>query len=66
VRFSAEAAVRAAPEVIVLCGVDPPKDRAPLTGLERTRIATLRSTALLHPGPRLAEALSDLAAALRP
>jgi iron complex transport system substrate-binding protein len=66
VRFSAEAAVRAAPQVIVLCGVEVPPGRAPLPGLEHTRVATLRSTALLHPGPRLAEALADLAAALRP
>lgn len=66
VRWSAEAAVRAAPGVIVLCGVDAVAGRAPLPGLERTRVATLHSTALLHPGPRLPEALADLAAALRP
>ncbi len=65
-RLSAEVAVRAAPDVIVLCGVDAPPGRAPLPGLEKTRIAKLRSTALLHPGPRLPQALSDLAAALRP
>jgi iron complex transport system substrate-binding protein len=63
-RLSAEAAVRAAPEVIVLCGVDPPAGRTPIPGLERTRVTSLRSTALLHPGPRLPEALADLAAAL--
>lgn len=65
-RMSAEAAVRAAPDVIVLCGVTPAPGRAPLPGLERTRVATLRSTALLHPGPRLPEALQDLATSLRP
>jgi len=65
-RMSAEAAVRARSEVIVLCGVEAPKGRAPIPGLEKTRIAILRSTALLHPGPRLPQALADLAAALRP
>lgn len=63
-RLSAEAAVRAAPEVIVLCGVDAPAGRAPIPGLEKTPVRSLRSTALMHPGPRLPEALSDLAAAL--
>ncbi len=56
-RLSAEVAVRAAPDV---------PGRAPLPGLEKTRIAKLRSTALLHPGPRLPQGLSDLSAALRP
>jgi iron complex transport system substrate-binding protein len=64
-RLSAEAAVRAAPQVIVLCGVDAPQGRPAIPGL-RSRIVSLRSTALLHPGPRLPEALEDLAAALRP
>ena len=64
-RLSAETAVRAAPEVIILCGVESPPGRAPVPGLDKTRIATLRSTALLHPGPRLPQALGDLAAALR-
>ena len=63
-RLSAEAAVRAAPEVIVLCGIEAPPGRAPIPGLDGTRVRSLRSTALLHPGPRLPEALSDLAAAL--
>jgi len=63
-RMSAEAAVRAAPDVIILCGIDAPPGRAPIPGLEKTRVRTLRSTALLHPGPRMPEALSDLAAAL--
>ena len=63
-RLSAEAAVRAAPEVIVLCGIEAPPGRAPIPGLDKTRVRSLRSTALLHPGPRLPEALSDLAAAL--
>ena len=65
-RFSAEAAVRAAPEVIVLCGVDTPPGRPPTPGLPKARVVRLRSTALLHPGPRIPEALDDLAAALRP
>lgn len=63
-RMSAEAAVRAAPEVVVLCGVDAPKGRGAVPGLAKTRTVPIRSTALLHPGPRLAEALGDLAAAL--
>ena len=63
-RLSAEAAVRAGPEVIVLCGVGAPSGRPPIPGLEKTRVVSLRSTALLHPGPRLPEALSDLSAAL--
>jgi len=63
-RLSAEAAVRAAPEVIVLCGVESPGGRPPIPGLTKTRVAVLRSTALMHPGPRLPEALADLAAAL--
>ena len=65
-RMNAEAAVRALPDVIVLCGVELPRGRALLPGLEKVRVATLRSTALLHPGPRLPEALSDLEAALWP
>ena len=65
-RWSAEAAVRSAPEVIVLCGVDAPPGRPALPGMEKTRTVKLRSAALLHPGPRLGEALTDLAAALRP
>ena len=64
-RLSAEAAVRAAPEVIVLCGVESPPGRPPVPGLDKTRVATLRSNALLHPGPRIPQALDDLAAALR-
>jgi cobalamin transport system substrate-binding protein len=63
-RLSAEAAVRAAPELIVLCGIEAPEGRAPIPGLEKTRVRSLRSTALLHPGPGLREALADLAAAL--
>ena len=64
-RMSAEAAVRAAPEVIVLCGVDSPAGRPAIPGLDKTRVVRLRSTALLHPGPRLPQALDDLAVALR-
>ena len=63
-RMSAEAAVRAAPDVIILCGIDAPPGRAPIPGLEKVPVRSLRSTALLHPGPRVPEALSDLALAL--
>jgi iron complex transport system substrate-binding protein len=64
VRLSAEAAVALRPEVIVLCGVDPLPGRPAIPGLDQVPVRTLRSTALLHPGPRLAEALDDLDAAL--
>lgn len=64
-RLSAEAAVAAAPEVIVLCGVEAQAGRLPIPGLT-ARVARLRSSALLHPGPRLPEALADLVEALRP
>src|SRR5260221_2294568 len=64
-RMSAEAAVGARPEVIILCGVEAPRDRAPLPRLDKVRVDALRSTALLHPGPRIPQALDDLAAALR-
>jgi iron complex transport system substrate-binding protein len=64
-RLSVEAAVQAAPEVLVLAGVEPPKGRPIVPGLDRVRVAPLRSAALLHPGPRLAEALDDLEAAVR-
>ena len=62
----AEAAGRNATdiEVIVLCGIPAPPGRLPIPGLEKARVTTLRSTALMHPGPRLPEALADLAAAL--
>src|SRR5205085_7555878 len=60
-RMSAEAAVRAAPDVIVLCGVNAPPGRPAIAGLDRSRVVSPRSTALLHPGPRLPEALDDLA-----
>jgi iron complex transport system substrate-binding protein len=65
-RMNAEAAVRARPEVIVLCGVEAPQGRAIVPGLEKAKVATLRSTALMHPGPRLPEALADLQAAIGP
>ena len=64
-RISVEAAVRGRPDVVVICGFDPPQGRPPIPGLPRARVETLRSTALLHPGPRLAEGLDDLVAALR-
>jgi iron complex transport system substrate-binding protein len=64
-RMSVEAAVRAQPDVVVICGFEPPPGRPAIPGLPRARVTTLRSTALLHPGPRLAEGLDDLVAALR-
>jgi iron complex transport system substrate-binding protein len=63
-RMSVEAAVRARPDVIVVCGFDPPVGRPVIPGLPRARVETLRSTALLHPGPRLVEGLDDLFAAV--
>jgi iron complex transport system substrate-binding protein len=64
-RISAEAAVRAQPDVVVICGFDPPQGRPAIPGLGRARVETLRSSALLHPGPRLVQGLDDLVAALR-
>jgi len=64
-RISVEAAVRARPDVLVICGFDPPQGRPPIPGLPGTRVERLRSTALLHPGPRLGEGLDDLVAELR-
>jgi len=64
-RLSVEAAVGAAPDVLVLAGVDPPKGRPIVPGLDHVRSVPLRSPALLHPGPRLVEALDDLEAAVR-
>jgi cobalamin transport system substrate-binding protein len=64
-RISVESAVRAQPDVLVLCGIDPPQGRPAIAGLPHTRVETLRSTALLHPGPRLRDGLDDLVAALR-
>jgi iron complex transport system substrate-binding protein len=63
-RMSVEAAVRAQPDVIVVCGFDPPAGRPVIPGLPRARVETLPSTALLHPGPRLVEGLDDLLAAV--
>jgi iron complex transport system substrate-binding protein len=63
-RMSVEAAVRARPDVLVICGFDPPRGRAVIPGLSHVRVETLRSSALLHPGPRLIEGLDDLAAAI--
>jgi iron complex transport system substrate-binding protein len=65
-RLSEEAAVAARPEVIVLCGVETPAGRPVIRGLPEARVTALRSTALLHPGPRIVEALADLSAALAP
>ena len=65
-RLSAEAAVEAQPDLLVLCGVDAQAARPPVPGLEKSRVVSLHSTALLHPGPRLGEALDDLAAAIHP
>jgi len=64
-RLSVEAAVRAAPDVLVVAGVTPPQGRPLVPGLDRVRVAPLRSQALLHPGPRLVEALDDLEEAVR-
>jgi iron complex transport system substrate-binding protein len=66
VRLSAEAAVAARPELILLCGVQARPGREALPGLPGVPVRELRSSALLHPGPRLAEALDDLVAALHP
>jgi len=65
-RLGAEAAVDGRPDLLVLCGVEAAPNRPVVPGLEKVRVVTLRSTALLHPGPRLGEALDDLAAALHP
>ena len=64
-RLSVEAAVQAAPDVLVLAGVDPPQRRPVVPVLARVRVAALRSQALLHPGPRLVEAIDDLEEAVR-
>ena len=64
VRVSAEAAVAAHPSRILLCGVDAPRGRPALPGLPDSLVTTLPGTALLHPGPRLVEALDQLADAL--
>lgn len=65
-RLSEEAAVAARPEVIVLCGVEKPSGRPAIRGIPGARLAVLRSSALLHPGPRIPEALADLEEALAP
>ena len=65
-RLPAEVAVRARPEVIILCGISATPGRPIVPGLEKVRTVPLRSSALLHPGPRISEALDDLTAALRP
>ncbi|MFL5422797.1 MAG: ABC transporter substrate-binding protein [Myxococcales bacterium] len=64
-RLSVEAAVQAAPDVLVLAGVDRPQGRPVVPGLAHVRVAPLRSQALLHPGPRLVEAIDDLEEAVR-
>jgi len=64
VRLSAEAAVAMRPDRIVLCGVEAPAGRPALAGLGGVPVEALRGPALLHPGPRLGEALDDLVAAL--
>ena len=66
VRLSAEAAVAAHPDRIVLCGVDAPEGRPALPGLVGVPTTSLQGTALLHPGPRLSEALDAIAVALAP
>ena len=64
-RLPEEVAVRSRPDLLVLCGVDAPRGRAAIVGLE-ARVASLPSTALLHPGPRIPQAIDDLARLLRP
>ncbi len=66
IRLSAEAAVQARPELLVLCGVEVQRGRSAVPGLETVRTVSLASDALLHPGPRLGQALDDLVAALHP
>ena len=63
-RPSAEAIVALQPELLILCGMEKPFGRPAVPGLEKIPVRTLRSTALLHPGPRLGEALDDLVEAL--
>jgi iron complex transport system substrate-binding protein len=64
-RIPEEAALRARPDLLILCGVEAPKGRAAVAGLD-VRVAALPSTALLHPGPRIPQAVGDLAKLLRP
>ncbi len=64
VRLSAEAAVASHPARILLCGVESPSGRSALPGLADSLVTTLQGTALMHPGPRLVEALDQLAATL--
>ena len=64
-RLPEEAALRMRPDLLILCGVDAPQGRAPVTGLDARAVA-LPSTALLHPGPRIPQAIDDLAKLLRP
>jgi iron complex transport system substrate-binding protein len=66
--LSAELASRAAPEVIIdAAGVrDPPRARLlKLPGLAQARVA-VASPSLFHPGPRIADAVDELFAALHP
>ncbi len=64
-RVPEEAALRARPDLLILCGVEAPKGRAAIAGLD-VRALSLPSTALLHPGPRIPQAVDDLAKLLRP
>ena len=64
VRLSAEAAVAARPQRIVLCGVETPGGKPLLPGSSGVPTLVLPGTAMLHPGPRLTEALDQLAALL--
>ncbi len=64
-RLPEEVAVRSRPDLVILCGVDAPQGRAAVVGLD-VRAASLPSTALLHPGPRIPQAIDDLAKLLRP
>ncbi len=64
-RLPEEAALRMRPDLLILCGVDAPRGRAAVTGLAARAVA-LPSSALLHPGPRIPQALDDLAKLLWP
>ncbi len=66
--YSAELAMRAAPEVIIDAAdvPDPPRERIlKLPGLDKARLA-LASPNLFRPGPRLAEALEELFGLVHP
>lgn len=66
--YSAELAMRAAPEVIIDAAdvPDPPRERIlKLPGLDKARVS-LASPNLFRPGPRLAEALEEVSRIVHP